>query len=172
LSQNDPTDQALAAIASLLDHPAPPFELEAVVVAEKENIRQPDIQEILRESLREPEQPSAAVSLAQVLLEPPSLAHDPLDGEADGYSKFGPGPLAAIRFKWSVRRENDDAYYVDETIGENSAPVVTGPMTANAAIELVNDRESEARKRFEQIKSEMTMRSMAANLIETNSDKI
>ena len=36
--------------------------------------------------------------------------------------------MAAIRFKWTVRLDNGD-YYVDETIGENSAPVVTGPMS-------------------------------------------
>ena len=40
--------------------------------------------------------------------------------EAHGYSKVGPGPMAAIRFKWTVREDNGD-YYVDETIGENSA---------------------------------------------------
>ena len=38
--------------------------------------------------------------------------------------------MAAIRFKWTVRREANDEYYVDETIGENSAPVVSGPLAA------------------------------------------
>ena len=50
--------------------------------------------------------------------------------EAEGYSKIGPGPMAAIRFRWTVRREANDEYYVDETIGENSAPVVSGPLAA------------------------------------------
>ncbi len=44
--------------------------------------------------------------------------------EAAGYSKLGPGPMAAIRFKWTVREDHGD-YYVDETIGENSTPLVT-----------------------------------------------
>ena len=48
--------------------------------------------------------------------------------EADGYYKVGPGPMAAIRFKWTVRREDNGEYYVDETIGENSTPIVSGPM--------------------------------------------
>ena len=69
--------------------------------------------------------------------------------------------MAAIRFKWTVRREDDGDYYVDETIGENSAPVVSGPMSGDAAIKFVDDRESEARQRFEELRSEMTGRSAA-----------
>ena len=65
--------------------------------------------------------------------------------EADGYSKVGPGPMAAIRFKWTVRCDEHGEYYVDETIGENSVPIVSGPLTRDAAIRLVDDRESEAR---------------------------
>jgi hypothetical protein len=50
-----------------------------------------------------------------------AVAERPIDREpieADGYSKTGPGPMAAIRFKWSVRRGDNGEYYVDETIGE------------------------------------------------------
>ena len=49
--------------------------------------------------------------------------------------------MAAIRFRWTVRADNGD-YYVDETIGENSTPIVSGPMTKDAAIQLVDDREA------------------------------
>ena len=38
-------------------------------------------------------------------------------------------------------------------------------MTKHAAIRLVDDRESEARQRFEQLKSEMTGRGAAADLV-------
>ena len=79
MNQSDPTDHALAAIASILDHP---------------------------ETHREPEK--SAVEEQPVA---PELI------EADGYSKIGPGPMAAIRFRWTVRREANDEYYVDETIG-------------------------------------------------------
>jgi hypothetical protein len=127
LSQSDPTDHALAAIASILDQP---------------------------ESHREPEKP--------VIEEAPVV---PEMMEADGYYKVGPGPMAAIRFKWTVRREDSGEYYVDETIGENSTPIVSGPLTKNAAIRLVDERETEARRRFEQLKSEMTGRGAAANLV-------
>ena len=91
--------------------------------------------------------------------------------EAEGYSKIGPGPMAAIRFRWTVRREANDEYYVDETIGENSAPVVSGPLAPDEAIRLVDDRESEARERFEQIRSEMTGRAAAANLVRKDAAK-
>jgi len=133
LSQSDPTDNALAAIASILDQP---------------------------ESHREPEK----VAVEEPPAPPPAI-------EAAGYSKLGPGPMAAIRFKWTVR-EDHDGYYVDETIGENSVPLVTGPMTKDAAIRFVDDRESDARLRFEQLKSEMTGRSAAANLVRKDSGEI
>lgn len=76
--------------------------------------------------------------------------------------------MAAIRFKWTVREDSGD-YYVDETIGENSTPIVSGPMTKDAAIQLVDDRESSARRRFEQLKSEMTGRAAAAKLARKDS---
>jgi len=127
LSQSDPTDHALAAIASILDQPEPH--------------REPEKSEV-------EETPTA-----------PALV------EAEGYSKVGPGPMASIRFKWTVRREDNGDYYVDETIGDGSHPIVSGPMSGDAAIKLVDDRESDALQRFEQLKSEMTGRSAAMNLV-------
>jgi hypothetical protein len=75
---------------------------------------------------------------------------------AEGYCKFGPGPMPAIRFKWSVRREQGGEYYVDETIGEHSAPVITGPMSGDEAVKFVDDRESDVRQRFETLRNEMS----------------
>jgi hypothetical protein len=123
LSQSDPTDNALAAIASILDQP---------------------------ESHREPEKPAAEANPA---------VPEPIT--ADGYSKVGPGPMASIRFKWTARRDDHGDYYVDETIGENSRPIVSGPMSMDAAVRFVDDRASEARQRFEQLKDEMSGHSAA-----------
>ena len=131
MSQSDPTDHVLAAIASIFEH---------------------------QQSRRETDKAG---------LEDNSVTLVPL--EADGYSKLGPGPMAAIRLKWSVRLADDGAYYVDETIGENSAAVVTGPITKDAAVRLVDDRESEARRRFEELKSEMAGRSAAALVLQNGS---
>ena len=122
--QSDPTDHALATIASILDPQ------EARRVSEK----------------------TAAAEPKPAMPPPIPAASPPL--EAHGYTKFGPGPMAAIRFKWTVRLDNGD-YYVDETIGENSTPIVSGPMSREAAIQMVDDREGEARRRFEQLRSEM-----------------
>ena len=97
-----------------------------------------------------------------------SIAPEP--GAADGYSRIGPGPIAAIRFKWTVRRADDGHYYVDETIGETIAPVVTGPMSGDAAVRFVDEREDEARRRFEALRSEMAGRSAAASLVRRDSD--
>jgi len=131
LSQSDPTDHALAAIASILDQP---------------EHREP-------EKAATEEKPVTAESI-----------------EADGYQKVGPGPMEAIRFKWIVRHETNDRYYVDETIGDNSQPITSGPMSKDAAISFVDDRESEAQRRFEQIKSEMTGRSAASALTRKDSE--
>jgi hypothetical protein len=135
LSQSDPTDHALAAIASILDHPEPH---------------------------REPERPA---------VEDRPLA--PERTSADGYQRVGPGPMAAIRFKWTVRREANGEYYVDETIGEKSTPNVSGPMSGDAAVKFADDCESVARQRFEQLKSEMIGPDPAiANFVRKNSSEM
>ena len=134
MSKSDPTDNVLAAIASIFDQTA---------------------------HHREPEKPA---------VEEKPVAPEMV--EAGGYQKVGPGPIAAIRFKWTVRREAHNQYFVDETIGENSAPVTNGPLTGDAAIRLVDDRESEARQRFEMLKSEMSGRGAVANLVRKDSGEM
>jgi hypothetical protein len=52
---------------------------------------------------------------------------------------------------------------VDETVGENSAPIVSGPMTAEAAVRMVDDREGEAQRQFAQLRREMSGKAVAAN---------
>jgi hypothetical protein len=146
LSQSDPTDHALAAIASILENPETDRE------PEKAAIEDPPIA------------PEASIA-PEALIAPEQI-------EADGYSKVGPGPMAAIRFRWTVRRDDHGEYYVDETIGENSAPLTNGPLTGDAAIRLVDDRESEARQRFEMLRSEMTGRAAVANLVHKDSGEM
>ena len=105
-----------------------------------------------------------ALATIASILDPSEARREPREAEksqpqlaatGEGYTKVGPGPLAAIRFKWTVRRAADDEYFVDEKIGENSSRVMAGPMTKEAAVKLVDDREAEARRRFEQLRSEM-----------------
>ena len=167
MSQSDPTDNALAAIASILDQPP-------VILRERERPAVEDVQAI-PPPLEEPPPLEASPSLAvppPLEVSPPFEASPPLEVhaplEAHGYSKVGPGPIAAIRFKWTVREDHGD-YYVEETIGENSTPIVIGPTSKEAAIQMVDDREAEARRRFEQLKSEMTGRAAAANLVRKDS---
>jgi hypothetical protein len=107
------------------------------------------------ETHREAEKPASEARLV-----PPAEALISPDGE--NYSKPGPGPIAALRFRWTARRADNGEYFVDETIGENSTPIVSGPMSRDAAIRLVDERESEARQRFEQLRHEMTGRATAA----------
>jgi hypothetical protein len=93
----------------------------------------------------------------------------PLQAEIDGYSKSGPGPMEAIRFKWTVRRESGDRYFVDETIGDNSRSITNGPMSADAAIRFVDDQASEARQRFEALRNEMAGRAAAVDILRKGS---
>lgn len=132
MNQSDPTDDALAAIASILDQPHSPSTHENTAAEERPAASQPI--------------------------------------EAHGYSKSGPGPIAALRFRWTVREDNGH-YYVDETIGENSTPVVNGPLERDAAIRFVDDRESEAQHRFEGLKQEIAGRAAAANLVRKDSSE-
>jgi hypothetical protein len=132
LSQSDPTDHALAAIASILDQP---------------------------ESHHEPEKPA---------MEEKAIIPAPVAG--DGYSKIGPGPMAAIRFKWTARRDDHGDYYVDETIGDNSRPITSGPMSKEAAIQFVDERAGEAQRRFDELKIEMT--AAPANVVRKDSGEM
>ena len=124
LSQGDPTDDALATIASILDRPEGQRESAKTTAEEK---------------------PSAPA-------------------EANGYSKIGPGPMVAIRFKWTVRRADNGDYFVDETIGDSSAGITSGPMPGDDAVKFVDEREREARTRFDQLRAEMGGRAAATEI--------
>ncbi|KRP92839.1 hypothetical protein I6F14_36440 [Bradyrhizobium sp. IC3069] len=156
MSEIDPTDHALATIASILEHPEPVLvirqtETEIVVAGEREHIASDE---------------PPIVDEHPVIDEHPVVEEQPLAPEhtdADGYSKVGPGPMVAIRLKWTVHRGDDGQYYVHETIGEQSAPVVSGPMTSEAAVRFVDTQQDEANRRFELLRSEIAGRSSLAD---------
>ena len=124
MSETDPTDETLAAIASILDKAKPPPEAGQT---------------------RPEESPSTGEHI-----------------EADGYFKIGPGPIGAIRFRWTIRRSEAGEYHVDETIGDGTATVTSGPMSREAAIKFVDDREAEARRGFENLRNQMSGRATLA----------
>ncbi|MDA9473627.1 hypothetical protein XI03_03695 [Bradyrhizobium sp. CCBAU 65884] len=156
MSEIDPTDHALATIASILEHPEPVLvvrhtETEIVVAGEREHLASDE---------------QAVIDEQPALDEHPVVEEQPLVPEhtdADGYSKVGPGPMVAIRLKWTVHRGDDGQYYVHETIGEQSTPVVSGPMTSEAAVHFVDVQQDEANRRFEQLRSEIAGRSSLAD---------
>lgn len=164
MSQGDPTDNALAAIASILDQPETRREAERPVAEGRQVVPPPLPAPLETPSPIQPEAPVERHAPAET--HAPTPIHAPI--EAHGYSRVGPGPMAAIRFRWTVRADNDE-YYVDETIGENSNPVVSGPMSRDSAVQMVHDREAEAHRRFEQLKNEMSGRGAAANLVRRDS---
>jgi hypothetical protein len=164
MTQNDPTDHALAAIAKILDKPETPPDAPETAAVEVAAEQQPEIhiaEEILTTPPSAPPPPVVAAVVAEVESEPEHDDAEPadiaIDVSEDGtYTKLGPGPLAAIRFRWTARRDDHGDYFVDETIGENSYPIVNGPMTREAAIRLVDLRERQARQRFDALRSEMS----------------
>ncbi|PAY06708.1 MULTISPECIES: hypothetical protein [Bradyrhizobium] len=211
---SDPTDNALAAIASILDQtkippekakspddktdkaaePTPPVSIAMppplptsveVVTVETVSIQTVTIEAAPAEPAAveaaavepapieepppiEPPQPVAQAEPSEPPTsepEPSAPEPEPIQPpqpiEANGYSKSGPGPMAALRFHWTVRQDGAQ-YYVDETVGEGSAPLVNGPMDRDAAIKFVDDREAEARRRFEHFKHEIASRTAAA----------
>jgi hypothetical protein len=125
------TDHALATIASILDKP--------------ESAHRPDKQAHIGKPA-ELAQNGHAAAPTPLTSPPPTPV---------GYCKSGPGPMAALRFKWTVRR-GDDGYYVDETIAAGSVPLTSGPMSGDAAIRFVDARATDAQQRYEALKSEMT----------------
>ncbi|MCP1758102.1 hypothetical protein [Bradyrhizobium elkanii] len=135
--------------------PAEPAVVEPAAIEEPTPVEQAETSEA---ELNEPE-PSAP--------EPEPIQPPPQSIEANGYSKSGPGPMAALRFRWTVRQDGAQ-YYVDETVGEASTPLVNGPMERDAAIRFVDDREAEARRRFEYFKQEMLSRT--ASVIRASED--
>ncbi|WLB58531.1 hypothetical protein AB7008_26625 [Bradyrhizobium sp. 521_C7_N1_3] len=162
MSEIDPTDHALATIASILEHPEPVLavretETEMVVAGE---------QVVADEHPLTDEHPVADEHAVVDEHEHPVVEEQPLVPEhtdADGYSKVGPGPMVAIRLKWTVHRGDGDQFYVHETIGEQSAPVISGPMTSEAAVHFVDAHEDEAHRRFEELRSEIAGRSSLAD---------
>jgi len=141
MSGSDPTDHALAAIASIRDGAEAEASQDSQSAAEKHAIA------VIEDKPLAPEQP-----------------------DGDSYFKIGPGPMTSIRFKWTARRGDNDEYFVDETIGENSAPITSGPMSREDAVKMVDDREAEARRRFEDLRNEMAGRSAIANVLRGDSE--
>ena len=133
MSQSDPTDDALATIASILENQEPPRPSEKAAAEDRHGVTA-------------------------------------LPG-AHGYSKVGPGPIASIRLKWTVRHDSNGQYFVDETIGDSSGCISHGPMSADAAVRFVDDQASEARQRFEALRSEMTSRAAAMESLHDEGDE-
>lgn len=131
MSNSDPTDDVLAAIASIFDKDRP----EAPLAAELPD--GPDV-----------------VETAPHRAEPRDVAAQAIDG----YSRSGPGPLDAIRFKWTARRDDNGDYFVDETIGAHSRPMVSGPFPEDEVIAFIDDQHRAAHERFDRLKEDMTIR--------------
>ena len=171
MTPSDPTEHALAAIASILDHSREHPETRSN--NERESGFHFQLAPVIEEPVAgaEPD-PEPAVELKaepevehrpQSAAEPdPESAAAPEPVEVATYSKSGPGPFDALRFRWSARLGDDGGYYVDETIGPHSRPLSSGPMSADQVIGFIDERERSARERFDALKREMSAGSHSA----------
>ena len=172
MTPSDPTDNALAAIASILDHSkarpeprpdtetesgfhfqsSPPVPEEQVADAGTDREPEPELKSEPRSELTPEPTPEPK---SEPTPEPePGPAPEPVD--VAGYTKSGPGPFDALRFRWRARRDDEGKYYVDETIGPGSRPLSSGPMPADQVIGFIDERERVARERFDALKREMS----------------
>lgn len=103
-------------------------------------------------------EPFAPSPATQALASTTDHEDDPQAPGANGYSRLGPGPLPALRFKWTARREMSGDYFVDETVGDYSRPITTGPMTAEEAVAFVDRQVKDARERFDRLKADMSVK--------------
>ncbi|MGX7742843.1 hypothetical protein [Rhodopseudomonas parapalustris] len=163
MTANDPTDEALAAIASIFEKPdaAPDKRDETVSEEDSSDASQPtaesdgqpavDEAEAEQPESDQPAEPNGAAPGDSEASEP-----DPADDDLERYTREGPGPLDALRFKWRLRRD-ERGYYVDETIGASVHPISAGPMSRADAIAFIEDRDAETRRRFEVLRNEIVM---------------
>lgn len=161
MTQNDPTDHALAAIASILDSK----ETSLAGIADSVSKQEHETMTVVAERVTVTIEQETIIADVDAPATAPErhIEHDDkpvavsLPAEIDGYTRLGPGPLDAIRFRWTARRDEDGQYFVDETIGSHSRPVSSGPMPRHEVVGFINDRESAARERFQSLKRQMTI---------------
>jgi hypothetical protein len=179
LSEIDPTDHALATIASILEHPGSSREVERTVVVETIVVTETSVSDE-HPTVEEygPVEEHATVEEHVIveehaLEEHPTVEEQPLvpeHADAEGYTRVGPGPIDALRFRWSVQHGDDGQYYVHETIGDYSTPLVIGPMSSDAAVRMVDERAYEAQHRFEELRNEIAGRTAVAEFVHKGED--
>lgn len=81
----------------------------------------------------------------------------PTDAAPDDntYTRTGPGPIGAIRMRWTARPVGSITFVVDEVMGENGTPVTSHPMSREAAIKLIDERAQAAHERYALLRSEL-----------------
>lgn len=149
MTGRDPTDQALAVIASIFERPAKPETADGQSETQPVDEASPGSAADAQPHDAEAELPveSGAAEAAAV--------PEPKVEDIDGHTRLGPGPLDALRFRWTIRRVADDRYHVEETIGDTALPIVSGPMDRDAALAFVDAREQDAIRRFETLRNEI-----------------
>lgn len=108
-----------------------------------------------------PPQPSTAgpVTTVTVAKTQPAAATPPTQTATtptdNNYTRTGPGPIAAIRMRWTARPVGSITFVVDEAMGDNGTPATSRPMSREAAIKLIDERAQAAHERYALLRSEL-----------------
>lgn len=169
MTANDPTDEALAAIASIFEKPDAKAEARDEVVPEEGSPSVPPSSDadtqgdepVAAEAMSDSDVSDSESGAESVKTTDESASGavpepDDSDDDLERYTREGPGPLDALRFKWRMRRD-DRGYFVDETIGASVHPISSGPMSRVDAIAFIEARDQETRRRFEALRHEIVM---------------
>ena len=107
----------------------------------------------------QPPKPGPATPVTAPQAQPAASAPAPTQAAtapADSpYTRTGPGPLASIRMRWTLRAVGSITFVVDETMGDSGAPVTSPPMSREAAIKLIDERAQAAHERYALLRNDL-----------------
>lgn len=107
----------------------------------------------------DPPRPVITVKPVTVTRTQPAAAAPPTPTAAapadNAYTRTGPGPIAAIRTRWTARPVGSITFVVDEVTGDNGTPVTSRPMSREAAIKLIDERAQAAHERYALLRNEL-----------------
>lgn len=100
-----------------------------------------------------PVPPVTVTNIQPAAATPPT---QPVTAPADNaYTRTGPGPIASIRMRWTLRAVGSITFVVDEVMGDSGTPVTSSPMSREAAIKLIDERAQAAHEHYALLRNEL-----------------
>lgn len=90
------------------------------------------------------------------------------DDVRDGYTHIGPAASGAFRFKWTARLQDDGRFVVDETIGSGTVAVRSRPLSKDAVLPYIDERQRRIQAKVDEVKRELA--GVQGIIVETQQD--